>query len=36
MLITAAINGSRSKVEHPHIPVTSAEIAAAAAEAERA
>lgn len=33
MLITAAINGSRSKVEHPHIPVTSAEIAAAAAEA---
>jgi uncharacterized protein (DUF849 family) len=33
MLITAAINGARSKVEHPHIPVTSAEIATAAAEA---
>jgi uncharacterized protein (DUF849 family) len=33
MLITAAINGSRSKTEHPHIPVTSAEIATAAAEA---
>jgi len=36
MLITAAINGSRSKVEHPHIPVTSSEIATAAAEAARA
>jgi uncharacterized protein (DUF849 family) len=33
MLITAAINGSRSKAEHPHIPVTSVEIATAAAEA---
>jgi uncharacterized protein (DUF849 family) len=33
MLITAAINGSRSKAEHPHIPVTSEEIATAAAEA---
>lgn len=36
MLIQAAINGSRSKVEHPHIPVTSAELAAAAAEAATA
>jgi uncharacterized protein (DUF849 family) len=33
MLITAAINGSRSKTEHPHIPVTSSEIATAATEA---
>jgi uncharacterized protein (DUF849 family) len=33
MLITAAINGSRSKAEHSHIPVTSVEIATAAAEA---
>ena len=36
MLIQAAINGSRSKVEHPHIPLTSAELATAAAEAATA
>ncbi len=36
MLIQAAINGSRSKVEHPHIPLTSAELATAASEAATA
>jgi uncharacterized protein (DUF849 family) len=36
MLIQAAINGSRSKAEHPHIPVTSAELATAAVAAETA
>jgi uncharacterized protein (DUF849 family) len=36
MLIQAAINGSRSKVEHPHVPLTSAELAAAAEEAAAA
>ena len=36
MLIQAAINGSLAKVEHPHIPLTSAELATAAAEAATA